>query len=542
MGSIKDSFMTKKIHYYKWPLLSGFFIGTSYIPFYPWALFFCLTPLWLFWIRESSYKKIFLGGWVTQFFLNLIGFHWISHTVVEFGRLPLFMGLGALFLFCAFGHLYYPLAGVLWKWLSNKFNLSQTASLILLPLVFVLCERLYPFIFYWHLGYPWLWAKFPGFHLAQWIGFFGLNLITLFINSFLCLAWIQWIHQKNRNRSLAFGSLALSAFLILNGIGFIISKKIKEPDRSLRVLVVQGNIGNFEKIQSKVGHRYMKSVVQTHANLTLQGFEQSKGRTIDLVIWPETAFPETLRKGFIGQHQKTLAKLSTKLNVPFLIGAFQEEDGKIFNSLVLMDGVDILGSYQKTMLLPFGEYIPFGKYFPGLKKMLPMISDFTHGTGPSILEHPKALIGSQICYEGLFDEFSTQLQKKKAQIFVNVTNDSWFGQTFEPYQHMHMTLARAIENRRPLIRVTNTGISTVILSDGKILEYSPLNEEWFKIFDVPYHSTPPSTFYMKLSENWIWILFLLIGSVILGDRLAGSNKGRTSSHDHSRGVRDPNQV
>ncbi len=518
-------FMKQKLLYsYKLPILSGLLIGTSYIPFPPWALFFCFIPLWSFWIRESSFKKIFLGGWITQFILNFIGFHWIAYTVVEFGHLPWFIGGGVLLLFCAFGHLYYPLAGIFWKWLCNRLNLSQTGSLILLPLVFALFERLYPFIFHWHLGYPWLWAKFPGFHTAQWIGFFGLNLTTLFVNSLLGLGWI---HRKNRRRCQGFAGLALAVLLIINGVGFIISKNIKKPDSSLRVLVIQGNIGNFEKVHARVGQAYMKTIVKTHVNLTLRGFKQSleqSKKDIDLVIWPETAFPETMITGFTGRHQETLTRLSLELNVPFLIGAFQEEKGEFFNSLVLMDGEDIQGAYQKTILLPFGEYMPFGKYFPELKKMFPMISDLTHGTGPSILEHPKARIGGQICYEGLFDEFSTHLQKKKVQIFVNVTNDSWFGRTSEPYQHMYITLARAIENRRPLIRVTNTGISTVILSDGTILEHSPLDREWFGIFDVPYHSTPPSTFYMKLCGNWIWILLLLIGTVILGNRLTDTRK------------------
>ena len=453
--------------------------------------------------------------------LNFIGFHWIAHTAIEFGHLPFFAGFGVLLLFCALSHLHYPLAGVFWKWLSFRFNLSQTASLILLPFVFVLCEKLYPFIFYWHLGYPWLFAKFPGFHTAEWIGFFGLNIITLLINSLLCLALIS---GKNKKKRLSFGVSALGIFIFLNGIGFMISKKIKKPDQLLRVLAVQGNIGNFEKVQAKVGRRYVESITQTHIHLTLKGFEQVKDKKIDLVIWPETAFPETIVKDITGTHLEKLIALSLKLNTPFLIGGFEQENENIFNSLILMKGEDILGSYKKTMLLAFGEYIPFSQYFPKLKEILPMVSDLTHGIGPVVLKHPKALIGGQICYEGLFDKFSTQLQKKKAQIFVNVTNDSWFGKTFEPYQHMYMTMARAIENRRPLIRVTNTGISTVILSDGTILEHSPLHEEWLKIFEVPYHSTPPSTFYVKLSENWIWILFLLIGSIIFGDRIAGTNK------------------
>ncbi len=136
------------------------------------------------------------------------------------------------------------------------------------------------------------------------------------------------------------------------------------------------------------------------------------------------------------------------------------------------------------------------------------------------MHYEKAKIGGQICYEGLFDEFSALQQKKGAQILINITNDSWFGYPFEPYQHMYMTLARAIEVQRPLVRVTNTGISTVILPNGKVFDHSPRNQEWFNTYEIPFASTPQPTFYVRLAENWPWILVLWMALFIIGDKLA----------------------
>ena len=153
-----------------------------------------------------------------------------------------------------------------------------------------------------------------------------------------------------------------------------------------------------------------------------------------------------------------------------------------------------------------------------------MVSDFGRGKGPTIINSKFGRIGAQICYEGLFDYFSTELQEKDAQFFVNVTNDSWFGYPFEPYQHMYMTLARAVENRLPLIRVTNTGISTVILHDGTVLEHSARNKEWYKSYEIPFHSTPPKTFYVNLADKWPGILIILIGLILIGDRIARPGK------------------
>ena len=153
-----------------------------------------------------------------------------------------------------------------------------------------------------------------------------------------------------------------------------------------------------------------------------------------------------------------------------------------------------------------------------------MVSDFGRGEGPSIIDWEKARIGAQICYEGLFDEFSTSLKQKGAQIIINVTNDSWFGYPFEPYQHMYMTLARAIENRVPLVRVTNTGITTAIEQDGRIHEFSPRNKEWVGLAEISFHSTPVKTFYVKLADKWPLILLLLIGLLVGGDRIARTRK------------------
>lgn len=132
---------------YSLPILSGFLVGTTYIPFPPWALGFCLVPLWIFWARNHNQpKKIFWGGWICQFILNLIGFHWVANTAIEFGGFPPVLGVLILLLFASAAHLYYPIAGVLWsRWGGQKTGL---ASLALLPLIFVVCESYYPTIFF----------------------------------------------------------------------------------------------------------------------------------------------------------------------------------------------------------------------------------------------------------------------------------------------------------------------------------------------------------------------------------------------------------
>lgn len=99
---------------------------------------------------------------------------------------------------------------------------------------------------------------------------------------------------------------------------------------------------------------------------------------------------------------------------------------------------------------------------------------------------------------------------------VNVTNDSWFGIPFEPYQHLYMTLARGIESRRPLIRSTNTGITTFVTAYGDVAPLSPWQTEWTRRQVVPYRNNPELTFFTRIGHSmWIVILIAFLGHLLI---------------------------
>jgi apolipoprotein N-acyltransferase len=169
--------------------------------------------------------------------------------------------------------------------------------------------------------------------------------------------------------------------------------------------------------------------------------------------------------------------------------------------------------YPKTHLLAFGEYLPGSEYFPIMKKWIPEIADFARGNGPQILSLGDLKLGAQICYEGLFDGFARGLANKGAQIIVNSTNDSWYPDWNEPFQHLYMTLARAIETRRPLIRSTNTGVSAAILASGEILTPSIRGQEWTHVYEIPYCENPPKPPFL----TWGFYLFpVILGLAFIG--------------------------
>lgn len=523
---------------YRLPILAGFLIGTSYIPFPPWALLFCLVPLFVFWTRSTrsdiGAKKAFIGGWLTQFILSLIGFHWIAYTAVEFGHFPLWGGALALLGFCVIAHLHYAIAGPIGYWLTQKFQLGTGATVFTFATVFAIVEHRYPMIFPWHLGYPWLWAGFPGAQITDVIGFEGLNIATIYINALLAWGFIEWREKASSKRVATLAGAGLTLFAVLNLLGIGRAEPWTQTDAELKVLAVQGNIGNFDKIMAERGRSFREPIVQKYIELTQKGFLENP--SADLVIWPETAFPDVLDAPFINESNARLLRNFVQASkVPLLTGSYSydRESKDTFNGFFYIDAQGNLpiAPYRKSILLVFGETFPFSEYLPYMDTLFPDLGSFGRGLGPTTMPvtagGAEIRLGPQICYEGLYPWFTASLTKQGAQILTNVTNDSWFGKPFEPQQHLYMTLARAVEFRRPLIRSTNTGITTVALASGEILNQSPLHDEWTGLFRVPYMSEPSETIYQKIAGRWVWALvFGLVLLVVFG-------RGRKQKRTHS---------
>lgn len=515
-------------------ILSGIFIGTSYIPFIPWALLFCFTPLWYVWIfKRLSAWKVFFYGWITQFVFTLIGFHWISYTAMEYGKLPFILSILILFLFCATQNLHIPLTGLLWHYVHKKTIFSPQASLFFLAIATAFLERLYPMLFYWNLGYPWLWIRWPIYQWADTIGFEGLSTLTCIFNAYLFFIFI--LIQKNRKKSpkdvitvfqyfmaLLKNYKAAFSHIIIFTVLFIllnITGKIKQnailTDQTFHVGAIQANIGNFDKHQSYRKRSFYPVIYEQYFNLTESLLNQLTINNLDLIIWPETAFPGRLDAEIYDVHKYQLKQFILKHKTPLLTGAYSgnRNDTNYYNALFFFNNNgQLLERYRKSYLLAFGEYFPGSGLFPFLKNWFPQVSHFSAGQGPQTFVWKDIILGMQICYEGLDPHFSVSLAKQNAHIIVNVTNDSWFGHTYEPYQHLYMTLARAIEIRRPLVRVTNTGITAAILADGTLLEQGPQQRTWTKHFTISYTQKPSLTLFARFGQ---YIPFLQIALLVL---------------------------
>ncbi len=497
-------------------LLSGALLGLTTIgngPFYHvhWALFFGFVPLWAACLRLSTAKEVFLAGWICQFLFTLIAFHWLAYTVNEFSHMGMALSTLVLLCYCAVANLQFPLAGLLWHWLFRRSSFSFPVQVAALALLTALLQRFGTMIFHWNFGYAWLYMGWPGYQLADIAGFRWLCSVSICLNAFFLLAW----QERSSGAWKKPVACATGIFLLLNGLGWLNLQRLSVPDAKARVLLIQPNIGNRDKEKLDHGEEKFrqellkKYVKQTEAALA------TLSAPPDFTVWPENAFPAIIADAELSLGMGPLLKeFLLKNKLALLTGSFglDEKSDKVTNSLFSLTAEGKWSSppYHKIYLLPFGEYVPFASRFPQLKEWLPDVRDYGWGTRPVLLRSGNLLLGPQICYEGLFDSVARDLANLGAQLLVNVTNDSWYGDWMEPWQHFYITMAKAVEIRRPILRGTNTGLSGAIQADGTILEISPVSSQWHGLYEMPYLRSPPDTIFMSWGY-WLDWAFLLGG-------------------------------
>ena len=412
-------------------------------------------------------------GWWFGFGLNLVGLYWITEAIlVEAAQfwwcvplaVPALSALLALFIA--------PVCAV------ARCARAGWPRVLVLAGAWVLSDLARQFAL---SGFPWnpwgsVW-EFPG-HLgdifiqpAAWVGVHGLTLLTVLLAGVPLLSW-AWRG----------GAVALLGAWAVVGIVRLGTPAIPPPERVTAVLV-QGNIPEGLKWDPRVAAEiFRRYLILTEEGVAAAG----PGRKV--VIWPETASPYLLGRDAVARHYIAEATGGN----PALIGAVSfAPDGRPLNSLFALTGDgQIVGTYDKWHLVPFGEYQPSWarigvKLVPG--------QSFQAGPGPKSLKVPGLPpFAPSICYE---DIFSHQIVKEadRPDWMVNITNDAWFGNSTGPRQHLAAARLRAVEEGLPLIRVANTGISAGFDAHGR--EIARLGMDRTGYLDVRLPGRLPATVY-----------------------------------------------
>ena len=327
------------------------------------------------------------------------------------------------------------------------------------------------------LGFPWL--PLAG-ALAAWpllvqaadiLGTYALGGLWA-LAALLCL-----VSFKNK-RCLALG-VALTAAITAYGAWRLDENPFDaNPDgpESVSILIVEGNIDQNQKWIPA----FQQASLKAYVSLTRQGLaavRRKKAREGEkpLLVWPETALPFFFEH--TPGHDGAVRGLVADSGCPLLLGAPGLElaaDGRrrIFNRAFLLapaeNSARTVGRYDKTHLVPFGEYLPDWLNFGFLQALLQGVGVYEEGKSGEALRYAKLAIGMLICYEGIFPWLAEDRVMRGANILADISNDAWFGNTPAARQHLYLTALRAVEQGRWLLRGTNTGISAVVDSRARL--------------------------------------------------------------------------
>lgn len=338
------------------------------------------------------------------------------------------------------------------------FHAKALAPLFGFPVLWVLQE----WVRTWFLtGFPWLFAGYsqiesPLAGYAPVLGVLGVSLAFLFSASIIyCLL--------TKRISLLFGA----GFLLMIWVGGLLLKQVgfvQSSDQKLTVSVLQGNVDQ--------GTKWLRQSVVPILNLYKDMTIDELGR--DLIVWPEAAI--TLLRENADFYLDEMDQLASERGSTIILGLPDRDDdnGRYFNTAIAIG--EGKGSYYKRRLVPFGEYVPLESMLRGLIKVfnLPMSRN-----QPGPVDQPGLMAGPykismSICYEIIYPQL-VRGAIDDPDLLLTISNDTWFGDSIGPKQHMQMARMRALELGRYLIRGTNNGISALVDHRGKVIKIAPLS-------------------------------------------------------------------
>ena len=414
--------------------------------------------------------------------------YWIFDTMRRYGGLNAPMAVLVLFLFCCYLGLYHGLFGLLLAFLAQPRN--DRRALVLAPFLWVAVELARTRI----TGFPWNLLGIAQVdnvalcRIAGWTGVYGISFEIVLVNVALAAAFL--VPRAKRGAMLAAGLAAAAALQA----GRLVEPPTAKADRT--ALLVQQNV----PVQAEWSPQYFQQTLNELTQLTQNSARNSaKAGKAGLIVWPESPAPFFTNDA---KFRDTVSQLDRETGAWIVVGAIGSNapnpnaEGPLFNSAALVspDGA-WTSRYDKVHLVPFGEYLPFPSLFAFAGGLTREVGQFEHGTSHAPLQAGDQRLGLLICYESIFPDEVRQSANQGANVFVNISNDGWYGDSGAYAQHLNQTRMRAIENDRWLLSATNTGVTASIDPWGQIVGRIPRKQRAALV--APYALTSVTTFYTR---------------------------------------------
>ncbi|MEW6108633.1 MAG: apolipoprotein N-acyltransferase [Nitrospirota bacterium] len=479
------------------------FAWVAFIPF--------LLSLW-----DKNTKQAFISGMVlgiTYFFGTL---YWIYHSINHYGGVPFFTSILIVLLLCLYLSIYPAVFSYLFSSMIKK---TKLPALLIAPLLWVVLEFIRSYAL---SGFPWSSIGYSQYKFLSMIqisditGVYGISFLVLSVNG----AVVDLFLLKKRLNEMplfplsytvvGFSSLLL-LFLLTFGYGIWRTGQDR-PGKIIQASVIQGNIEQDKKWEPA----FQEEVINTYFELSTEVLRSNP----DLIVWPETSVPFFF--GSDVQNTEKLLEFQENTGAYLLFGSIlvkeqTKEKSLMTNSAVLLDKEGKTSyKYDKIHLVPFGEYVPLRNILFFIDKLVIGIGDYIPGTQYLKAETEFGRFGTLICYEIIFPGMVRKFYTDGGDFILTITNDAWFGMTSGPYQHFSMAVFRAIENRKPVIRAANTGISGFIDSNGRIRSKTSLFRKATLSDQIKSDGT--MTFYTKYGDLFSYICIVLSVILIINTR------------------------
>jgi apolipoprotein N-acyltransferase len=481
----------------------------------------CLAPLLIACYREARSERAFLLGSAAGVVFFFGACYWIIEVLKNYGGLGWVGAFLSFLLLAVYLSLFYAAFSLAFSRVSLRF---PTSCFYLSPFLWVTSEYVRAHVL---TGFPWclLGYALVDYHnlaqLATLTGVYGLSFMIVFVNSLI----VALVLNPGRTwaRRLVVTLIALCGFVM-----FQAWRREEVLDGRQKVRLVQTNIdlGQEWDLESKL------VLLDELSRLSLGGPGAAPLPVSDeprITIWPETPAPFYFNQDPI--FRRRMERLAASLSGYLLFGFVDlrttqggQDPREPYNSVALLSPKgDVVAQYDKMHLVPFGEYIPFGSLFSFVEKISTEAGNFKVGNNLVVARLSGGhQLSAFICYEAIFPELIRRFASKGAEVFVNVTNDGWFGNSSAPFQHLNMARLRAIENRRYLLRAANNGVSAVIDPYGRILKKTRLYER--SVLESGFEFQSVRTFYTRHGDVFSWlcvgVTFTVAG--LLAARIKGS--------------------
>jgi len=453
-------------------------------------------------LRPFTLWQGFLIAWLCGIVWYIGTCYWIYPVMHGYGNLGVITSGFITMGFCLVMGMHHGAFGMLVVLMARRSQAGNRLPLLMAPVFWVAIEFFRDRV----TGVPWeplgnsQVDNIPFTRIAAFAGVYGLSLAIMLVN---CAFVAGLLFYGRRRKTLLVASAAAAIAL---QVGYFYSPEPLPATR--QAVLVQENAPILNTVWPE---DLYKSTLNELAQISVQAEPKNPPGNPGLIVWPESP------ASFLVSDPRFLAWMSTiarGANSYVIAGSVayanlkDPENSQIFNSALVVDPEgNGIGRYDKIHLVPFGEYVPLKNLLFFASKLTREVGDFARGSDRKVFDLNGTRVAVVICYESVFPDEVHEFAANGAQVFINISDDGWYGETGAPFQHLQMTRMRAIENHRWILLTTNNGVTASVDPLGRVVKKAERNVR--TVLVAPYSPISETTIYSRVGDLFAWICVVI---------------------------------